>query len=86
MGIILDGGGACCIIVRVVLDLVDEGAAGWGGDTLFVVIEGVGVWLRRWSAPSLYARGSGARWCRLALVLKGLGVFIHCGIYLSFCL
>ncbi|WP_375614455.1 hypothetical protein [Bartonella sp. AC535YNZD] len=40
--IVLDGAGVCCI-VGVVFDFAYEGVARWGGDALFVVIEGGGA-------------------------------------------
>ncbi|EJF79986.1 hypothetical protein MCQ_00529 [Candidatus Bartonella washoeensis Sb944nv] len=59
MGLVFEARGVFCIAV-VVFDFTDEGAAGWGDVTLFVVVEGAGVWRQCWSVPSLYACGSRA--------------------------
>ncbi|WP_409361090.1 hypothetical protein ACRPOS_007265 [Bartonella heixiaziensis] len=73
VGIILGGVGVCCS-VGAVLNLAHNGAAGWGGVALFVVIECVGVWLHCWSRPFFYAYGSRAYGVEHALVLERLGV------------
>ncbi|WP_375650530.1 hypothetical protein [Bartonella sp. OT172YNZD] len=73
-------------LLEWLLSLAYEGAARWGGDALFVVIEGGGVLRHCWSDPSLFACGSRAYRLELALVLKGLGVFRHLWIYPFCCL
>ncbi|MGF7157280.1 hypothetical protein [Bartonella heixiaziensis] len=71
-------------VLALSLILAHNGAAGWGGDALFVVIECVGVWRHCGSDPSLYACGSRAYGVERALVLERLGVLSHFWIYLWF--
>ncbi len=81
---VLDGDRVCST-VGVVFDFAYEGAARWGGDALFVVIEGGGVLRRCWSDLFLFPSGSRESRVELALVCEGLGVFHHLWIYPSCC-
>ncbi len=81
---VLDRDRVCCT-VGVVLDFAYEGAARWGGDALFVVIEGGGVLRRCWSDLFLFAFGSRESRVEQALVCEGLGVFHHLWIDPSCC-
>ncbi len=83
--IVLDRDRFCCT-VGVVFDFAYEAAARWGGDALFVAIEGVGVLRHCWSDLFLFAFGNREYGVGLALVLEGLGVFYHLWIYPSCCL
>ncbi len=81
---VLDGDRVCCT-VGVVLDFAYERAARWGGDALFVVIEGGGVLRCCWSDLFLFAFGSRETRVERALVREGLGVFRHLWIDPSCC-